>query len=418
MYFLSADHRRLSLDAVARLSAAAPRLGPDLMSGFALRGALVLATCNRLALLLEADELDASAIARFLARRAGLDQPPELSSWQGAEAHRELFATASGLRSMVIGERQIAGQLRRALRTATAEATASTELIRAVEHASIASRRVAGETSLAGRGRSIVAVGVGLAERELGPLPGARVLLVGTGSYAGATVSALREHGATSIAVHSASSQRGQDFARSRGLRAVAPEALAQALAQADLVITCRGMGGPILSADRVRQALEARSRDDGTRTRLVILDLALPRDVEAGVAELPGVVCLDLDGIRQAVPAAAGADIEQAQAIVEAEAGAFERDLAGRAMAPLITAVRAAADRVVEEEAARLRPAGETDSVSLAEAERALQRLAARLLHVPTVQARRAGEAGQQDAYRQALALVLGPDLARAAHE
>ena len=195
-HLLSADHRLPGLDVVARLGAVAPGLGPDLLEAVpALRGVLVLSTCNRLALLIDADSWAdtgcpaalhpdlsptagsqpaaasdlAETITAFLAERAGL--PPSglrLTHLVGAAARREMLAIAAGLSSMVVGEAQIVGQVRRAAETAAAEGTLSPELVRVVERASATARRVAHETELSGQGRSVVAVGV---DQAAGHLP-------------------------------------------------------------------------------------------------------------------------------------------------------------------------------------------------------------------------------------------------------
>ena len=494
-HLLSADHRLPGLDVVARLGAVATGLGPDLLEAVpALRGVLVLSTCNRLALLIDADSwadtgcpaalhpdlppADASrpaasdlaeTITAFLAERAGL--PPSrllLTHLVGASARREMLAIAAGLSSMVVGEAQIVGQVRRAAETAAAEGTLSPELVRVVERASATARRVAHETELSGQGRSVVAVGVDQAAGHLPPLEDCRALIVGTGSYAGATVADLRARGLRDIAVYSASN-RAEAFAAGHGLRAVPTGALSQAMSRADLVVTCRGTGGPILTTNVVAPVAADRLGSAGGSGRpLVILDLALIRDVDEAVGALPGVVHLDLARVRDAVPEAAAQQVTAARAIVEAEAADFERTLAGRAMDPLITALRAQVGRVVAEEAARLRPqaasrlalavpavdgragtgvngvnsadaaagacphrhlaaepgfetADQTDGepmVSLAQAERALHHLAARLLHQPTVMARRAGQEGREEAYRQALELVWGLESAGENHD
>ena len=508
-HLLSADYRLPGLDVVARLGAVAPGLGPDLLEAVpALRGVVVLSTCNRLALLIDADSwadtgcpaalhplpgsaahgsdsrasathgsatcaspADAApsglgeAVASFLAERAGLAPGSlRLSHLAGAAARREMLAIAAGLSSMVVGEAQIVGQVRRAAETAAAEGTLSPELVRVVERASATARRVAHETELSGQGRSVVAVGVDQAAAHLPPLEDCRALIVGTGSYAGATVADLRARGLSDIAVYSASN-RAEAFAAGHGLRAVPTGALSEAMSRADLVVTCRGTGGPILTADVVAPVAAERAGSDGGAGRpLVILDLALTRDVDEAVGALPGVVHLDLARVRDAVPDAEAQQVTAARAIVEAEAADFERTLAGRAMDPLITALRAQVGRVVAEEAARLRPqpalavpavdgragtgvsgvnsadaaagacphhhlaaepgfeaSSEIDGepmVPLAQAERALHHLAARLLHQPTVMARRAGQEGREEAYRQALELVWGLESAGENHD
>ena len=519
-HLLSADYRLPGLDVVARLGAVAPGLGPDLLEAVpALRGVVVLSTCNRLALLIDADSwadtgcpaalhslpgsaahssdshtsathrpavcaspVDAApsglgeAVSAFLAERAGLEPGSlHLSHLAGAAARREILAIAAGLNSMVVGEAQIVGQVRRAAETAAAEGTLSPDLVRIIERASTAARRVAHDTELSGQGRSIVAVGVEQAAGHLPPLTGCRALIVGTGSYAGATVAALRARGLTDIAVFSASN-RAEAFAAGHDLRAVPTDSLPEAMARADLVVTCRGVGGPVLTADVVAPVAAERLRSaESTGRPLVILDLALTRDVDEAVRALPGVVHLDLPGVRDAVPDAEVRQVDAARAIIDAEADDFERTLAGRSMDPLITALRSHVGRVVTEEIERLRPlqsrlpasavpsvdgradarvvagggviransssgaiavsvavpeatseaAAEVSSeaadepvITLAQAEHALHHLAARLLHQPTVMARRAGQEGREDAYRQALELVLGPDSVGGTHD
>ena len=513
-HLLSADYRLPGLDVVARLGAVAPGLGPDLLEAVpALRGVVVLSTCNRLALLIDADSwadtgcpaalhplpgsavhgsdsrtsathssaawassADAApsglgeAVASFLAERAGLAPGSlRLSHLAGAAARREMLAIAAGLSSMVVGEAQIVGQVRRAAETAAAEGTLSPDLVRIIERASATARRVAHDTELSSQGRSVVAVGIDQAAGHLPPLTGCRALIVGTGSYAGATVAALRARGLTDIAVFSASN-RAETFAAGHDLRAVPTDSLPEAMVRSDLVVTCRGVGGPVLTADVVAPVAAERLRSAGAAGRpLVILDLALTRDVDEAVRALPGVVHLDLPGVRDAVPDAEVRQVDAARAIVDAEADDFERTLAGRSMDPLITALRSHVGKIVTEEIERLRPlqsrlpastvpsvdgraearvvagggvvransasgadgtvavsvvASETASeaapeapsqisdepvITLAQAERALHHLAARLLHQPTVMARRAGQDGHEDAYRQALELVLG---------
>ena len=497
IHLLSVDHRAHGLDAVARLGAITARMGPDLLRAVpGVRGAVVLATCNRLALVLDADagaggaasgpdpgverggagpadsgsapgaaDSDAPALARavaaFLDARAPGSAAPDAagpgvsadgpvpgaagaapapdtasgplvpSAWSGPDAVAELFATAAGLESMVVGEREIAGQLRRAATVARAEGTLTAELDRALSHASAASRRVAGSTRLAGTGRSVVAVGLDLAACRLPPLGSCRVLLVGTGAYAGATVTALHERGARDIGVYSRT-DRARAFAAGRGLRAVSDAELPGALALADLVITCRGLGAPVLTRELVATSLRLRRRAEsappdrpaepgpriegrGGRTGpagrpLVVLDLALRRDVEESVGRLPGVALIDLAAVQRAVPEAEAAQVRAARDIVAREAEAFDRAGLARRMDPLICALRERVEALVEDELARLRP--RYGMVDVEDAARALRHLAARILHHPTVAAHRAGREGREGEYLAALELVLGSDV------
>jgi len=451
IHLLSADHRYQSLDEVARLSRV-DNLGPKLMRALPyLRGAVVVRTCNRLAILVDAPSRLAgsgqsgsdaaragsaclgSAVSGSDAARAGSACPGSAPAGSGTpavaddvravlahcaelpleqvhlrhlaghQAHLDLFATAAGLESMVVGEREIAGQLRRAFHAAWEEDTLSCDLGRALEHASRTSRLVATHTGLASSGRSVVAVGLDLAaqalqDAKLRPLKEVQVVLVGTGAYAGATVTALRELGATNVRVYSRS-ERAQLFAQGRGIGWVDEARLAQALDAADLVVTCRGLGSPVLTREIVQRV----------KTPLVILDLALQRDVEAAVADLAGISYIDLLSVQRAVPQAHGEQVRAAREIVAREVEVFERSLGARSMDPVVRRLRDHVDEVVGEEISRLRPVD--GCISADDATRALRHLAARLIHNPTVMARKAGESGQQDAYLEALQLVLGMD-------
>lgn len=401
IHVLSADHRYTPLDDIARLSGVAD-LGPTLMRSMPhARGVMVLRTCNRVTIYVDAP---ASAnphtlkdtVERELATAARTPREDvHLRHLWGRDGLVDLFSTAAGLESMVIGEREIAGQMRRAARAAWEDRTLSCNLGRAAERASAASRRVATETGLAGAGRSVVAVGLNMAAAHLGPWADARVLIVGTGAYAGASVSALHALGASDVSVYSASG-RAREFAQGRGIGWVSAADFPAALERADLVVTCRGLGSPVLTRDVAAQAGPT-----------VVLDLALMRDTESSIASLSNVTLIDLPTIQASVPAADTDALTRARAIIDEEVSSFERSLGARSMDPVVRHLRSRVFRIVEEEIDRL---GEAP-LSTDDAARALRHLAARLIHNPTVMARRAGEESQQERYLDALGVVLGID-------
>ena len=401
IHVLSADHRFVPLDDIARLSGATD-LGPTLMRSLPhARGVMVLRTCNRVTIYVDTPaSADPRALKDAVERElATASHSPRadvrLHHLWGRDGLVDLFATASGLESMVVGEREIAGQMRRAARTAWEDGTLSCDLGRAAERASAASRRVATETGLAGAGRSVVAVGLDMAAAHLGPWEATRVLIVGTGAYAGATVSALNALRASDVSVYSTSG-RAREFARGRGIGWVDGADLPTALTRADLVVTCRGLGSPILTRDMAAQA-----------GRTVVLDLALMRDTDDSVGSLPNVTLIDLPTIQASVPAADADALNRARAIIDEEVSSFERGLGARSMDPVVRHLRSRVFRIVEEEINRLGDA----PLSTDDAARALRHLAARLIHNPTVLARRAGEESQQERYLEALGVVLGID-------
>lgn len=401
IHVLSADHRYTPLDDIARLSSA-DDLGPTLMRSLPhARGVMVLRTCNRVTIYVDtpasADPRALKdAVERELATAARTPRADvRLRHLWGRDGLVDLFATASGLESMVVGEREIAGQMRRAARTAWEDGTLSCDLGRAAERASAASRRVATETGLAGAGRSVVAVGLDMAAAHLGPWEATRVLIVGTGAYAGATVSALNALCASDVSVYSTSG-RAREFAEGRGIGWVDGADLPTALTRADLVVTCRGLGSPILTRDMAAAS-----------GCTVVLDLALMRDTDDSVGSLPNVTLIDLPTIQDSVPAADADALNHARAIIDEEVSSFERGLGARSMDPVVRHLRSRVFRIVEEEIDRLGDA----PLSTDDAARALRHLAARLIHNPTVLARRAGEESQQERYLEALGVVLGID-------
>ena len=401
IHVLSADHRYTPLDDIARLSSA-DDLGPTLMRSLPhARGVMVLRTCNRATIYVDtpasADPRALKdAVERELATAARTPRADvRLRHLWGRDGLVDLFATASGLESMVVGEREIAGQMRRAARTAWEDGTLSCDLGRAAERASATSRRVATETGLAGAGRSVVAVGLDMAAAHLGPWEATRVLIVGTGAYAGATVSALNALRASDVSVYSTSG-RAREFAEGRGIGWVDGADLPTALTRADLVVTCRGLGSPILTRDMAAAS-----------GRTVVLDLALMRDTDDSVGSLPNVMLIDLPTIQASVPAADADALNHARAIIDEEVSSFERGLGARSMDPVVRHLRSRVFRIVEEEIDRLGDA----PLSTDDAARALRHLAARLIHNPTVLARRAGEESQQERYLEALGVVLGID-------
>ena len=401
IHVLSADHRYAPLDDIARLSGAAD-LGPTLMRSLPhARGVMVLRTCNRVTIYVDAPasadpHTIKDAVERELATASHAQREDvHLRYLWGRDGLVDLFSTAAGLESMVIGEREIAGQMRRAARTAWEDGTLSCDLGRAAERASATSRRVATETGLAGAGRSVVAVGLDMAAAHLGPWADASVLIVGTGAYAGASVSALQALGASEVSVYSTSG-RAREFAQGRGIGWVSAADLPTALEHADLVVTCRGLGSPVLTRDMAAASGPT-----------VVLDLALMRDTESSVASLSNVTLIDLPTIQASVPAADADALTRARAIIDEEVSSFERGLGARSMDPVVRHLRSRVFRIVEEEIDRL----SEGPLSTEDAARALRHLAARLIHNPTVMARRAGEESQQERYLEALSVVLGID-------
>lgn len=388
--------------AVQRVAPAADEIAAHLRIHERVNGVIVLATCNRLELYVDVAptplgrvEALVRGVLRSVLKVSGcpvaVHQIP-LHARHGESAMRHLFRVASGLDSMVVGEREIAGQLRRALKTAREEKLNTRLLNMLADHALRCSRRVSAATTLADQGRSVVSVGLDLAAKSLGDNKTPSILLIGTGSYAGAAVHALRRRGWNDIDVYSRSG-RATSFASSHGIKVV--ESLPGALAQADLVICCSGTGGHVLTEPMVAASL--------TRPRfgdLAILDLALRGDVAPEVADLPGTKVWTLRTIGEVAGELTSAQIAAAEQIVDEGLAELLTALRGRQLDPAVVALRELVSGMVEDEVSRL-PRGHLTRQA---AEHALRRLAARLIHAPMDRARQAAEQGRSQSYATAL--------------
>ncbi len=408
MLSLVASHHDLDLSVLERLSADVHAVGREIVTGCdSIAGAVVLATCNRFELYLDVDDAadaDAArdAVAATVAARSGYSADRVAGSLAPATGHRvteHLFAVASGLESMVVGEREIAGQVRRALTAARRDGTTTSELEGLFQAASRASRAVGNRTGLGAAGRSVVGVALDLVEDGLPAWSDVRCLLIGTGSYAGASLAALKARGCADVLVYSASGRAGQ-FAEQRGVTA-ATDDLAASLAGVDLVVACSGAAGAVLDVDSL---IRARSAEAALGARpLAVVDLALQHDVDPAVGELPGVRLVSLSTVAEHAPDGHAATVEEARALVAAEAAAFERAQRSRQWDPPVVAERR---RVLEDLAAAVEGLPER-------AARALRREVRTALHGPTVRARAAAEAGDAAGYAAALADLAGVTVA-----
>ena len=433
---LTASHRDLDLDVLEQLSSGALALGPTLVSGCpAITGCVVLATCNRFEVYVDtgAHALDGAvsvdgtgrehaatarhaqeAAVRAVATSSGLPADDVAASLQvrlGSEVACHLFAVASGLDSMVVGEREVAGQVRRALQAARAEGTTSPALERLFQSASRTSRAVGARTGLGATGRSVVGVALDLVAEELGwdgrELADAHVLLIGTGSYAGASLTALQARGVTEVAVHSPSG-RAREFAADRGLEAVEPGTFPEHLARADVVVSCSGALGPVVDAPMVAAARARSLADDGVARPTVLVDLALRHDIDPTAGHVPGVRLIDLSSVQEHSPATVTPAVEAGWAIVREEAAAFEQALAEQTIVPAVVALRDHVEAALAQEVARVRARGADDD-EIARVERSLRRFAASVLHVPAVRAREHARSGRHAAYTEGLEAVFG---------
>jgi glutamyl-tRNA reductase len=377
--------------------------------------AVVLATCNRVEVYAETVGFHAGvdAVSDLLARLSGVPLD-ELSRhlyvhWE-AQAVLHLFSVAAGLDSMVIGESQILGQLRRAYATARGDDTAGRVLHELFQRALRAGKRAHAETGIDAAGRSLVTVGLEQAAAAVGAFEGRTALVVGAGSMAALAGTTLQRLGAQRIVIANRTPAHARRLADALDAACIGLDDLDDALPSADVVVSCTGATGLVVDDALVERAMKTR---DGRP--LAIVDLALPRDVAPAVRHLPGVTLIDLAALQDVLDSSqTGADVEAARAIVTEEVGTFlSWQLASR-VAPTVTALRSRADEVVAAELARLETRlPDLDTRSRAELETAVRRVVDKLLHAPTVRVKELTEAPEGLSYAEALRELFGLDRA-----
>ena len=377
--------------------------------------AMVLSTCNRVEVYAVVDAFHGglSAIGQVLAEHSGMSMG-DLTKYAyvrySEAAVEHLFAVASGLDSAVIGEQQVLGQVRRSYANAETNKTVGRVLHDLAQRALSVGKRVHSETAIDSAGASVVSVALDIAGSRVDGLAGCTATVVGAGSMGGLSVAHLLRAGVTHIDVVNRSLPRAERLAeniRQHGVtaQALTLEHLSEALAAADVVVSCTGAVRPVVSLADVHTAL-ANARRDETAPPLVLCDLGMPRDVDPAVAGLPGVSVIDMDRVQREPSArAAAADAEAARQIVAAEVASY---LAGQRMSevtPTVTALRQRAADVVEAELLRLdnRLPG-LDVAQRDEVARTVRRVVDKLLHAPTVRVKQLASAPGGDTYAEAL--------------
>lgn len=367
--------------------------------------AVVLATCNRLEVYAEVDGFHAGVheLSEAIATVAGVDLgeiADHLYFHHGERAVDHLFTVSAGLDSMALGEGQVLGQVRLALRRAQDDATVGPVLGPLAQHALRTGKRVHAETGLDRAGTSLVEAALQAGAQAVGApdLSGRRALVVGAGSMSALAATTLVRHGAGRVDVANRSAARAQRLAeRVGGSWLVLDDvpALERALAAADVVITCTGATGAVLTADlveRARSLREAAAGDGAPAADQVVVDLALPRDVEPAAGDLPGVHLVGLAELRVRL-ATTDLDVAAARAVVDAEVADHLASVRAARVGPTVAALRARASEVVTAEMARLdqrsRRTGGLDPGVRAEVESTVHRVVEKLLHTPSVRVR-----------------------------
>ncbi|MEX2986258.1 glutamyl-tRNA reductase [Streptomyces sp. C36] len=427
------------------------RLVHDALAAEPATEAAVLATCNRIELYADVDKFHAGVaeLSTLLARHSGvpLDElTPYLYVHYEDRAVHHLFSVACGLDSMVVGEGQILGQIKDALALGQELHTAGRLLNDLFQQALRVGKRAHSETGIDKAGQSLVTFGL---EQLAGPTAvadwaaGKRALVIGAGSMSSLAAATLARAGVAHIAVANRTLERAERLAAiltepggpgAGALTAAAVEmaAVPAELALADIVVSCTGATGLVLTAEAIGRALAARADVCAVEpgcgaVALALLDLAMPRDIDAAVHRLEGdgVRLVDIETLAEAsADAPMAADVDQVRAIVSDEVAAFGAAQRAAHITPTVVALRTMAADVVAGEMARLNGRlPDLDDKQRAEITQTVRRVVDKLLHAPTVRVKELastpGGAGYADALRelfdldpQAVAAVSRADL------
>jgi len=370
---------------------------------------VILSTCNRVELYLVVDDgvAGAAQVLAYLAHRSGLtlDQVREATRQRvGVEAVRHLCRVATGLESMIIGEPEIAGQVRTALRAAEEAGTMSVVTRRLFDDALGVAGQVRASSGIGRHSVSVSAAAVRLGEKTLGGLDGKVGLVIGAGSVGKAAARVMASAGASCLMVASRRISTARETASEVGGQAVEMDALLDALSAADLVVTATSAPHLILHTDVVRDALVGR----GGRP-LVIVDVAVPRDAEPEIGSLDGCSLFDVDDLasaREASLAARRLAASDAEAQIERTVERFMSWLKGRTVAATVTNLVEHAERIRQAEVTRslARLGGTVTDRERSLIEATTAAIVKKLLHQPIVQLKRRGADEEAEVWARAL--------------
>lgn len=376
--------------------------------------AYAVSTCNRVEVVVDAaGPHHAETAMAALVERQGVEPAlvlPALYQFEGAAAVRHLFRVAAGLDSLVLGEPQILGQVKAAYAVAVRARTAGPVLNRLFHTVFRVAKRIRSETGLGAQSVSIGYVAAELARKIFDDISTKRVLLLGAGEMAALTARHLLGCGVCDVTVVNRTFERARSLAASLGGRALPFEALNEAIRTADIVIASTAAATPVIDAATVADLMRARRQ-----APLFFVDIAVPRNVDPRVHDLPNVYLYDIDDLQAVVAESLKhrqREAARAEAIVGEEVEAYLRAARSRDIVPTIVALRRRFEALRRAELARADPAlRDLTPEQRAAVERLTEGLLAKLLHAPTTNLKRLAAEAEGPLYGEALATLFGLD-------
>ena len=387
------NHRTVPLDLLERLTiddARLPKALHDVVSRDHISEAVVLSTCNRTEVYAVAEKFHPAYadLRDFLSELAFL--PPEVFAdhlyvHDGADAASHLFAVASGIDSAVVGEAEILGQVRHAWERAQGEGAAGSRLNLLFRHALEIGKRARTDTGIGRHVASVSTAAVAMAAEHLGDLEGRAILVLGAGEMGDGMVRALAAKGVTDIRIANRTRDRAEEIAVRVGGRAIRLADLDASLAEVDLLLTGTGATSMLLEHADIARVMGVRAGRP-----LLVVDVAVPRDVDPSAADLPGVTLLDMDDLRafaEAGQAERRREVDAVRLLVGHELDRYVAQSSAREVAPLVTSLHDRAEAVRQAELERFRARlGDLDDRQVDAVEALTRGIVAKLLHDPTV--------------------------------
>jgi glutamyl-tRNA reductase len=409
------NHRTAAVDLLERMTvppAGLPKALHTLADREHLADVVVLSTCNRTEVYAHTTRFHPGIddVRHFLADLAGLDPDSlaeSLYTYYDDAAVAHLFGVAAGLDSMIIGEAEILGQVREAWQLAENEGTAGQLLGRAFRHAVQVGKRARRDTHIGRHAVSVSSAAVTLAGERLGTLAGRRVLVLGAGDVGVGMAVALAGAGVGDIVVANRSRARARELATRVGGRAISLDEIPDALVDSDVLLASTGAPNVLIERGDMETVM---ARRDGRA--LLVVDVAVPRDVDPGVGQVFGITLLDIEALRafgEQSLELRRAEIDKVRAIVTDELDRFRLERSAREVAPLVAALHEQAETLrraeLQRRGARLDPAA-------AEAADAISRaVVKKLLHEPTVRVKDAAGTARGELLADALADLFALD-------
>nr|WP_223205183.1 glutamyl-tRNA reductase [Gordonia jinghuaiqii] len=424
------SHRSAPVEVLERLAVSdhdRPKLVDELLSSRAISEAMLVSTCNRVEIYAVVDAFHPAleAVGAVLGDHSGMtvnDMTRHAYVRYSEAAVEHLFTVAAGLDSLVVGEQQILGQIRNAYLSADTNASAGRVLHELAQQALRVGKRVHSETGIDRAGASVVSVALHRAKTVLADPTSdepvmRRAVVVGAGAMGGLATAQLAREGVTEMVVVNRTVENAahlaENISANHGIKVtgVGFDDLPAAMAAADVVVTCTGAVGAVVSVGDVHEALAARAgagtgRTQGRPMPLVICDLGLPRNVDPAAGRLPGVHVVDIEGLRgDSATQAAENDTLAARSIVAAELADYLTHQRQAEVTPTVAALRQRAADVVEAEILRLETRlPDLEGTQRDEITKTVRRVVDKLLHAPTVRVKQLASTPAGDHYAEAL--------------